>query len=334
MYGSPLRTGSRLRMKGTCCMIQADLITGFLGSGKTTFLKKYVRGLLDRGIRTGVLVNDYGAVNVDMLLLQDLLKDERCEVEMVLGGDYDCHRRRFKTKLIALAMSGCERVVIEPSGVYDVDEFFDVLHEEPLDRWYVPGSVIAVVDAALPEKLSRESEYLLVSQTADAGTVLLSRTQEASEEEMEATRNHLNRSMETFGCGRRFGSDLWTLPWDELTEEDLERIASGGHRSEPHVKLPVERNNAYSSRYYMNMKIPLPQLAETAEAILKDPGCGNVIRIKGFMETRDGWHEINAGKDTLELRPVEKGQAVIIVIGENLNPDKIDEQMKKAAVPA
>ena len=79
-------------------MPQIDLITGFLGSGKTTFIKKYARFLIDNGLTVGILENDYGAVNVDMMFLQDLL-GEQCELEMVIGGDGpEAHRRRFKTR--------------------------------------------------------------------------------------------------------------------------------------------------------------------------------------------------------------------------------------------
>ena len=63
-------------------MIKVDLITGFLGSGKTTFLKKYAKYFMDQGMRIGILENDYGAVNVDMLLLNEL-RGENCELEMV-----------------------------------------------------------------------------------------------------------------------------------------------------------------------------------------------------------------------------------------------------------
>ena len=54
-------------------MIKIDLITGFLGSGKTTFIKKYASYLLKKGMNIGILENDFGAVNVDMMLLQDLM---------------------------------------------------------------------------------------------------------------------------------------------------------------------------------------------------------------------------------------------------------------------
>ena len=103
-------------------MIQIDLITGFLGSGKTTFIRKYARYLIDQGLNIGILENDFGAVNVDAMLLQDILGDN-CTLEMVAGGcDADCHRRRFKTKLIAMGMCGYDRVLVEPSGIFDMDD--------------------------------------------------------------------------------------------------------------------------------------------------------------------------------------------------------------------
>ena len=90
----------------TAEMIKIDLITGFLGSGKTTFLKQYAKYLMAQGKNIGILENDFGAVNVDMLLLQELRGDQ-CELEMISGGcDKETHRRRFRTKLISMGMSG------------------------------------------------------------------------------------------------------------------------------------------------------------------------------------------------------------------------------------
>lgn len=63
-------------------MIKIDLITGFLGAGKTTFIKKYVSYFIKQGQTVGILENDYGAINVDMMLLQDLMSDN-CELEMI-----------------------------------------------------------------------------------------------------------------------------------------------------------------------------------------------------------------------------------------------------------
>ena len=135
--------------KEGCRMLKIDLITGFLGAGKTTFLKKYAKYFMEKGQNIGILENDFGAVNVDMMLLQDLM-GEQCEIEMIAGGcDKETHRRRFRTKLIAMRMCGYDRILVEPSGVFDVDEFFDILRDEPLDQWYEIGNVIAVVPANL-----------------------------------------------------------------------------------------------------------------------------------------------------------------------------------------
>ncbi len=144
-------------------MIKIDLITGFLGSGKTTFIREYARFLVSSGERIAIIENDYGAVNIDMVLLQDLLGDN-CNLEMIVGGDgRQAHARRFRTKLISMAMSGYTRVIIEPSGIYDADEFFDVLYDEPLDRWYEIGSVIGIVDTESYMYLEGMQRYLFMS---------------------------------------------------------------------------------------------------------------------------------------------------------------------------
>ena len=69
-------------------MVQVDLITGFLGAGKTTFLRRYAAYLAGQGERVCILENDFGAVNVDAMLVQDLL-ELGCEIETISGG-CDC----------------------------------------------------------------------------------------------------------------------------------------------------------------------------------------------------------------------------------------------------
>ena len=188
-------------------MVQVDLITGFLGAGKTTFLRRYAAWWAGQGVKVCVLENDFGAVNVDAMLLQDL-EAQGVELETISGGcDCDTHQRRMRTKLISMAMRGFDRVVIEPSGIFDVDEFFDVLRDEPLDRWYRLGNVIAIVDALLPEELSPQAEYILASESAWAGSVLLSRCQLASDAQKQGAEAHLARALEACKCSRKFGPE-------------------------------------------------------------------------------------------------------------------------------
>ena len=338
-------------------MIKIDLITGFLGSGKTTFLKQYAKYLMAQGKNIGILENDFGAVNVDMLLLQELRGDQ-CELEMISGGcDKETHRRRFRTKLISMGMSGYDRILVEPSGIYDVDEFFDTLYDEPLNRWYQVGNVIAIVDSKLESDLSDEADFILASEVADAGCIVMSKSQEATPEEIQGTIEHVNCALEKVHCSRRFGKDfdgsgeagvtnnVIHKNWDEMSKEDFDRIASCGYVMASYRKPEFEAEDAFTSLYFMNVKMTEKELREAAEKILSDSECGRVFRMKGFMrvdsDSEDGsglsawaecdrrqWIELNATKNEITIRPLHVGQEVLIVIGEELQEEKIKSYLK------
>lgn len=309
-----------------------DLITGFLGAGKTTFIRTYAKYFMNKGNRICILENDYGAVNVDVMFLQDLIGDQ-CELEMVIGGDgYEAHRRRFKTKLISMAMMGYDRVLIEPSGVFDTDEFFDVLREEPLDRWYVPGNVISIVSARQEMPLSAEARYLLASQIANAGCVVLSRTQTVSEQEIRYTVGLMNEVMKEFHCSRIFGDDVIVKNWELFDECDFVKISTCGYRIEDHIKYQVEQDNGYRSLFYFYVKMGGQEIRETVEKIFSDTAFGNVHRIKGFVETQTGrFIQINAVPGRIVIEERDRGQNALIVIGENLNRELIDKCFVKKA---
>ena len=304
-------------------MIKVDLITGFLGSGKTTFLKKYAKYYIDKGQRIGILENDYGAVNVDMLLLNDLRGDS-CELEMVAGGcDRDCHKRRFKTKLIAMGMSGYDRVIIEPSGIFDVDEFFDSLHDEPLDRWYEIGNVITVVDARLEDTLSVDSDFFLASQIANAGAIVLSRCQLTDEAHITATKEHLKRACTAAKLNKDIDSVTFEKDWNSLTDSDFEYLSNVGYTTNSYIKKITTDDSGYKTVYFLELPIKLDGLKEKISALMSDETYGKVLRAKGFLKEEGIWYQFNATKNDFDLTQMPVGQEVFIVIGEDLNSDAI-----------
>lgn len=254
-----------------------------------------------------------------MMLLQDLISN-RCELEMVAGaGDLESHRRRLKTKLISMKMRGIDRIIIEPSGIYDVDEFFDVLHEDPLNNWYEIGSVITIVDAKLDRHLSRQSRYLLASQIVVAGQIVLSKTQSSNQEDIEYTIEYLNKALEEFYGKKRKKMDFIFKNWDTLSNDDYQTLINSGYKYESIEKLWFDQNDTFRSLYFMNKKISKEKLIKIVQELMNGQECGNIFRIKGFILLEDNtWLEINATKSDIEIKSVENGQEIIIVIGENL----------------
>ena len=305
-------------------MIKVDLITGFLGSGKTTFIKKYVRYLLKQGMRVGIIENDLGPINVDMILLQDLDCDRLVREMVVCNEDSDCHRRRYKTKLISLAMRGIDRVVVEPSGIYNPDEFFDVLYESPLDRWYEAGSVISLVDARLPDGFTRAEDYFLMSEVACSGKAILSHLDLAPEGAAEKAEAHIARAMKEFRCGRSLDGPFVRKPVGELDDADFASFMNAGWYGADHERLaPAE--NTFRSIFFFDVPESRDELSQAVRKCFSDRSLGHVFRIKGFIEEGGTWYEINAsGPDFTFTKMDTPAQKVIIVIGDSLDRDAID----------
>ncbi len=320
-------------------MVKIDLITGFLGSGKTTFLIDYAKYLSERREKLAVIVNDHGAINVDRLLLEDALSNI-CHLEMVIGGDSDCRRRRLKTKLIAMGMQGFDRVLLEPSGIFDVDEFFDMLFEEPLDRWYQIGNVLAIVDAGLSRDLSMSGRYLLTSQVAKAGRIILSKGENVPEDTKNSLIDYINESLKLFKCTTVLNpSRIYNWELGKISQEDYEMLSKSGYRSGEMIRLPIDEEESFDSLFYFHVRINVSNeeksvdefkkaLRETVQSLFEDSECGNIMRIKGFIQKNpenaaSGWFEVNATKSEVLIRPIPVGQELFIVIGENLDKERI-----------
>lgn len=308
-------------------MIKIDLVTGFLGSGKTTFIKNYAKYLVAQGNKIGIIENDYGAINVDMMLLEDELGDS-CDLEMVVGGsDRETHQRRFKSKLILMGMLGYNRIIIEPSGIFDTDEFFDILHEEPLSSWYEIGSVITVINASLQENLSKQSSYLFASQVANAGTIIFSHLDMCDDSDIDNTITLLNNSLKDIQCKRVINKeDILLKECTNLDDNDYKNIVNSGYHQTSFTKTYLDKD--YDSLFYMNSKLSKDKLADIIKNVMNDSDCGNIFRIKGFIPEDDHWLEFNANNDTLTINPINIGQEIIIIIGEGLHKEKIDNYFK------
>lgn len=300
-------------------MVKVDLITGFLGAGKTTFLHYYVKYLKSQNLKLCILENDYGAINIDMMLLRDL-EDENCAIEMVSGGcDATCHQRRFKTKLIAMGMQKYDRVIIEPSGIFDIDEFFDTLYEEPLSNWYEIGNIFTIVDAHTNIR-DNDMKYILASELACCGKALVSKLDYGCD--LNLLKNNLNEALKYIGNNDKIDGRLYAKKWNEMTDEDFKCLMQSGYRSASYVKRPIR---GFSSLFFMNNGFSLEELKKISRELFSNKNYGNVLRLKGFYLYDGSWYLINATRDEMTNEKLDLGQDVVIVIGSSLATDRINK---------
>ena len=79
----------------------------------------------------------------------------------------------------------------------------------------------------------------------------------------------------------------------------------------------------------MELGLSCQQLEQNIPALFTEPACGHVLRAKGFVQYENGWVELNATADGLTAAGIPNGQEVLIVIGEGLEKEKIEEKLKR-----
>jgi hypothetical protein len=173
-----------------------------------------------------------------------------------------------------------------------------------------------------------------MSQTAQAGILVLSHVQEVPASERRAVAPFINGIMQEFGCDRRYeNGDILAKDWGQLTVEDYERILCCGHRLSDHIKLPLEKEHGFSSLCFMNMPISVAQMEKKAVSLLQDRSVGDIMRIKGFHFEDGKWHELNASRSGVTVKECQTGQEVWIVIGEGLDQEVIQMRMNDPDPP-
>ena len=141
----------------------------------------------------------------------------------------------------------------------------------------------------------------------------------------------VNRALEQIKCKRvlKPDKDIIKRSITELSDKDFDELLQCGYVMENYQKLDKKDNKGFESLYFMDVKMTESQLEKAVEHIMNDSGCGDVFRVKGFMQNEDGkWLQLNATHNGIDLKPIEKGQDVLIVIGENLKEENVKKYIR------
>ena len=309
-------------------MVRVDLITGFLGAGKTTFLRGYLKYLQEQGERVRIIENEFGEVDVD----SQLLADEHAEIADLTGLCMCCIGKEAFIKLLIASSRdhACDRIVVEPSGIYDVDEFFEVMTLPQVAECCEIGSIITIADPMGIDYLAEEAQYLLFAQLLASGVVIMSKTQFLQEAELEAAVEKYHSLMRKFGCENGLISDLCIKPWSEFTEDDYEEFSDAFYHRMIHDREEFSHGDTFRSTAVIAHAANLEDLKSRVCTNFNSPSCGWIYRIKGYVQTKQGtWYEVNCTGETESIRPVPEAEdSILVVIGQNLREREIKEMWK------
>ena len=188
-------------------MTKIDIISGFLGAGKTTLIKKLLAEAL-KGEKIVLIENEFGEIGID----GGFMKEAGIEISEMNSGCICCSLVGDFGKALHQVMDQFhpDRILIEPSGVGKLSDVLkaveDVAAEEP-DM--VLGNAVTVADAAKCRLYMKNFGEFYNNQVENAAAIVLSRTQKLDQTRLEETVSLLRE--------KNADAPIITTPWDQLT---------------------------------------------------------------------------------------------------------------------
>lgn len=209
-------------------MTKIDIVSGFLGAGKTTLIKKLLKEAL-ADTKVVLIENEFGEIGID----GGFLKEAGIEIKEMNSGCICCSLvGDFGTSLKeVLDTYAPERILIEPSGVGKLSDVMKAVQDAMADREVVLNSAVAVVDACKCKMYIKNFGEFFINQIAHAGTVVLSRTDKLSEEKLAACVSMVRE--------HNAKATIITTPWDALDGRDILETIEGAKDLEAELMREV-----------------------------------------------------------------------------------------------
>ena len=329
-------------------MTKVDIISGFLGAGKTTLISKLLKEAL-KDEQVVLIENEFGEIGID----GGFLKDSGVEIREMNSGCICCSLvGDFGTSLKEVVDKyHPDRIIIEPSGVGKLSDVIKAVKDLHIENEIRLNSASTVADASKVKVYMKNFGEFFNNQIEHAGTIILSRTQNVSEDK-------LKKAIELIRTVNA-NAHIITTPWDDLegtqilgamenvTNLELEMLAEAAekaheeHEHEHHHHHDGEEcddpacechhHHHHADDVFSSWGKETPKLYSKAaldDILTKlDSGdYGHILRAKGIVNGEGGWLEFDYVPEEHEVRaghPDYTGR--LCVIGAELKEDKLAE---------
>lgn len=334
-------------------MTKIDIISGFLGAGKTTFIKKMIDEAFT-GEKIVLIENEFGEVGID----GGFLKDAGIQItEMNSGciccslvGDFGKNLNEVITKYHP------DRILIEPSGVGKLSDVMKSVIDIEKEQDVKLNALVTVVNALKASKQMKAFGEFFNNQIEYATTVILSRSQNATPEQLEFCVNKIQELNPK--------AAIITTDWAKLSGEQILKVMEGQDNLEMkalaeahHAKEEAEHEHEHHHHDHDHecgcghdhhhhhadevftswgretiRKYSQNELKEMLDALSESGDYGIILRAKGMLPAEDGtWIYFDMVPEETEIRegaPEYTGR--LCVIGSKLKEDKLAELFKLA----
>ena len=272
--------------------IPALVVSGFLGSGKTTLVRRLLADAQAQGVRVALVSNEFGELGIDAALL-GRMQDDYVELR---GGCVCCKLSDQLVETLEMLRRRVDpdRVIVETSGVALPYETQLNFWREPVAGWIGDDAAVVVVNA---EQLAvgRDLEGTFEQQVSSADLLVLNQLDRVAQSEIPRLEALLRESEPEAPILRAVHADVdprLLFPPDPLgrramRREGRSRDAADGHADHRHERFEVEE---------VAVEPGVP-----AEALIARLRAWSSLRVKGFVRTREGVRVVQGVGPRVEL---------------------------------
>ncbi|MCE5198166.1 GTP-binding protein [bacterium] len=307
------------------------IVTGFLGCGKTSFLRHLLPLCGEAGKRPALIINEVGDVDVDGELLADL----HAEQVRLVGGCVCCTLQSQLSGTIwdILEKELYDLIIIECSGLSNPMDVVGALSSPALVREIAVSHIICLLDSGRCEKILQIAD-VAKAQVSAADVVVFNKAdtvplenRESAEQSARELMEHANTYWTTYG---NIGTDnLHKL----ITDDAPTHCACGCNHDHHHA----HHNHSHSlPASFCTVALQLPEkVDEIALHTMMAALPTNVIRAKGFANVdTGGWQILHKVYDDIAITPLKgpdpSSGAVLICIGQHLSSEDINTAVSNA----
>ena len=215
-------------------MTKIDIVSGFLGAGKTTLIKKLLKEAL-ANTKVVLIENEFGEIGID----GGFLREAGVEIREMNSGCICCSLvGDFGASLKeVLSAYTPERILIEPSGVGKLSDVIKAVESVVSDTEVELNSTVAVVDASKCKMYMKNFGEFFLNQIENAGTIILSRTGKLKEDKLDACVAMLRE--------HNAHATIITTPWEELEGQDILATIEGKKQLEEELLEELKKQQSY-----------------------------------------------------------------------------------------